>query len=95
MCVYSNYCCTGKRSGSQVVHWKTEASSDTSRDGDRSGELDLIETVMNEDGISDQIVNSEIFGDDILKELEVTNCSLGDTIPLDDPEVGWPQMKGN
>ena len=29
----------------------------------------------------------ELLSDEVLSRFQVTNCSLGDTIPLDDPKV--------
>ena len=34
-----------------------------------------------------QIVSGKIFSEETLEEIEVTNCSLSDKIPLDDPKV--------
>ena len=52
---------------------------------------------MSEDDIGDkvnigQIVSGEVFSEEVIEVLEVTNCSLRDKIPLDDPKVSQVKL---
>ena len=35
-----------------------------------------------------EIVSSELYSEETIEELQVTNCSLREKIPLDNPKVG-------